>query len=484
MRVKFQNWQPDLQGLTNTGQQDTKNVLPTGQGGYAPVQDLSQISTTGLNAQCQGAFAAQDSTGTTNSFAGDATKLYKSSGGVYSDVSIASGYTVSSTERWKFVQFGQRVIATQIGNVVQYYDLNSSALFANLAGSPPQARHVAVVRDFVVLANTTTSPNQVAWSGFNNSGQWTAGTNQSDTQTLQNGGWINGITGGQMGWIFQERAVTRMLYSGPPTYFQFDTIELAPGLVTPGGLAKVGDDHFYYSQRGFYRFNNGDFEPIGLDKVDKWFAAHLQAGTSSLISASADPSSPYVAFSFVSTDATDTTKPDTILFYNRFAKEWSYARITHELVYPALTEGYTLEGLATPYPSIETIPVSLDSRQWTGGASYMGVFNTSHKLCSLGGSNLAALMETADNELVEARRSLITNVIPLCDTSSATIVVRSRDRFADSVTDTSASAMQPTGDCPVLSEGNFHRIQLNISAGATWTYATGVEVEAQDAGEI
>lgn len=484
MRIPFANWQPDLQGLTNQGQQDTKNVLPTGKGGYAPVQDLSQISTTGLNAKCQGAFAAEDSTGTTNSFAGDATKLYKATGGVYADVSLAGGYTVASTEQWKFAQFGQRVLATQIGNVPQFYDLNSSSLFASLTGSPPQARHIAVVRDFVVLANTTTSPNQVVWSGFNNSGQWTAGSNQSDTQTLQNGGWINGITGGSVGWIFQERAVTRMLYAGPPTYFQFDTIENAPGLFTPGALAKVGDDHYYYSQRGFYSFNSGSFEPIGLDKVDNWFQSHLQAGTSSLISASADPSSKFVVFSFVSTDATDATNPDTLLFYNRFAKEWSYAKKVHELVYPALTEGYTLEQLATPFPILENIPVSLDSRQWTGGASYLGAFNSSHQLCSFGGANLAALMETGDQEPIEGKRALITNVVPLTDTSSATIVVRSRDRFADSTTDTAASAMQASGDCPVLSEGNIHRIQLNIAAGATWTFATGIEVEAQDAGEL
>lgn len=484
MRIRFANWQPDLYGLTNSGQQDIKNVFPTGQGGYAPVQALSAISTTPLSAKCQGAFAAQDSTGTTNSFAGDGTKLYKLVAGVYTDVSKVGGYSVSTTDLWEFAQFGQNVIAAQIGNGPQNYLMGTSALFADLGGSPPNARHIAVVGDFVVLGNTTNSTSEVYWSGFNNSAQWTKGTNQCDSQTLPSGGWIQKITGGKSGWIFQEFAVTHMIYTDGDTIFQLDTIDQCPGLFAPGALAKVGDDHYYYSQNGFYRFNNGQFEPIGDDKVNNWFAAHLQANTSSLISASADPSSKYVFFSFVSTDATDASFPDTLLIYNRFAKEWAYAKINHELIYSAKTEGVTLEQLSAIYPVLENVPVSFDSRQWTGGASYLGAFNTSHNLCSLTGSNLAALLETADFEGVQGQRSIITNVQVATDTSAATVIVRSRERLADALTDTSSTAMQSNGDFPVLSEARLHRVQVSIPAATTWTYATGVDPTALPAGEI
>jgi hypothetical protein len=482
VKIKLANWQPDLQGLTNQGQQDIKNVYPTGQGGYAPFQDIMAISTTGLSAKCQGAYAAQDSTGTTNSFAGDATKLYKLTAAAYADVSKVGGYSVSSTEGWEFAQFGQRIIATEISDPVQYYDMASSALFANLAGSPPQARHVAVVGDFVVLFNTTNDPAEVYWCGFNNSAQWTKGTNQCDSQTLHGGGWGHRITGGKSGWLFQEYAITQMVYSGDATIFQFNTIADAPGLVAPGALAKVGEDHFYYSQNGFMRFNNGGFEPIGDEKVNAWFAAHIQPSTTSLISASADPSSKYVTFSFVSTDATDASHPDTLLIYNRFAKEWGYVKVSHELIYPAKTEGYTLETLSTAYPILENVPVSFDSRQWTGGASYLGAFTTGHQLAGFSGSNLAATLESADFEGVPDRRSLITSVRLACDTSAATVKIRSRERFADSMTDTAASSMETNGDFAVLSDARVHRVQITIPAGTTWTYATGAEVDVQDAG--
>lgn len=485
MRIRFANWQPDLQGLTNAGQQDIKNVYPTGGGGYAPVRALSTISTNSLDAQTYGAFAAQDATGTTNTFAGDVSKLYRLNAGAFSDVSRSGGYTVSSTERWEFAQYGQRVIATEISDPVQYYDMGSSALFANLAGSPPQARHIAVVRDFVVLGNTTTSPTQLAWSGFNNSDQWTAGTNQSDTQTLQGGGWIQKIIGGEVGFIFQEHAITRMTYVGPPAIFQFDLVEQARGLVTPGAIATVGVMSFYRGQDGFYSFDpvNGS-QQIGNSKVDNWFNSVLQGNTSSLITAAIDPSNKLAVFSFVSTDATDASHPDTLLFYNWVTKEWSYAKIAHDIIFSALSEGFTLESLSVVYPILENVPVSFDSRQWTGGQSYFGAFGTDHKLGTLAGATLGATMETSDQEPLPGARSIITNVMPLCDTSSASVIVRSRERFSDAVINTNSAAMQPNGDCPMLSSGRWHRAQLSIPAGVEWTYATGLDISASPDGEI
>jgi hypothetical protein len=44
--------------------------------------------------------------------------------------------------------------------------------------------------------------------------------------------------------------------------------------------------------------------------------------------------------------------------------------------------------------------------------------------------------------------------------------------------------MQANGDCPVLASGRFHRMQLDIPAGTTWTFATGLEIDAQPDGEL
>jgi len=484
VKIRFANWQPDLQGLTNPGMQDAKNVYPIGGGGYGPIKALAEVSTTGLSATCQGAISAIDSTGTTQTFAGDASKLYKLTAGVFSDVSKGGGYSVGTTDRWEFVQYGQRVIATQISNPPQYYDLGSSTLFADLAGSPPQARHAAVVRDFVVLGNTATSPNQLAWSGFNDSAGWTAGSNQSDTQTLQGGGWIQAIVGGEVGYIFQEHAITRMTYVGPPAIFQFDAVETARGLAAPAALIKLGSLVYYWAQDGFYVFDGAQSVSIGDSKVDNWFSTHLQGNTFAQITCGADPANKLVYWSFVSTDAVSAANPDTVIIYNWLTKEWSYAKFAHEMLFSDLTQGVTLEQLSAQYPIIENVPVSFDSRVWTGGAAYLSAFDTSHQLCNFSGSNLAAILEPSDQEPIPGRRSLVTNIRPFVDTSAVTAIVRSRERFADSTKDTSAASMQASGDIPVTSSGRFHRPQLTIPAASTWTFASGLEMDAEDDGEI
>lgn len=483
-RIALQDWQPDTFGLMNKGMADARNVFATG-AGYAPVKALTTLSTTGLSGQAIGAFSAQDSTGTTNTFAGDASKLYKLSGAAFSDVSKSGGYSVSGTERWEFAQFGQRVIATQPGAPPQYYDLGSSSVFADLAGSPPQARHIAVVRDFVVLGNDTSNPANVTWSGFNNSANWTPGVNQSDAQLLQGGGWVQAIIGGDVGYIFQERAITRMTYVGPPAYFQFEPLELNRGLATPGAIIRVGSVVYFYSQDGFY-MKDGDSPSvsIGNQKVDNWFSQHLQTNTFSLITCGSDPANKLVLWSFVSTDATDATHPDTALIYNWQKQQWSYAKFDHEMLYPGLSEGWTLETISAAYSSLESVPVSFDSRVWTGGTPYLAAFDTTHNLANFGGDNLAAIVQTGDFEGVEGRRSLVTNFCPLTDASAMTAVCLSRERFADPLVSTTSSSMQSNGDIPLMSSGSFHQAQLSIPAGATWTYANGLDVDAQLDGDL
>lgn len=486
MRIRFANWQPDLQGLTNPGQGDIRNVIPVGGGGYAPVRDLSALSTTGLAAQAKGAVSAtDDGTGATNTFAGDAASLYLLEGAAFTDISKMGGYSVDGAEHWEFAQFGQRIIATQISDAVQFFDLGGAA-FADLAGSPPQARHIAIVRDdFVFLGNTTNSANEVFWSGFNNSESWSKGTNQCDSQTLPGNGWVQRIIGGEVGYVYQERAITRVTYVGPPVIFQFDLVEQARGLAASGAIAVLGQTHFFLSQDGFYSFDsvNGS-QGIGSGKVDDWFFTHLEPGTETLITASASPTDKLIFWSFVSTDATDATKPDTLLIYNWQTKEWTYGKVAHELIVQALTTGFTLEQLSSAYPVLEDVPSSLDSRVWTGGAAYLAAFDPAHQLSSFSGDTLPALLETSDQEFVQGKRAIVTNIRPFCDTANCTAIVRSRERFADMVVDTTTGSMQPNGDIPLIASGRYQRVQLDIPAGEDWTYATGMDVEASDDGEI
>lgn len=481
MRKPLAQWTPDLFGLANPNSFDAKNVIASG-AGYTPVNSLQALSITPMDGMALGAISALDTSGVATTFSGDSTKLYQLVAGEFGNVSKSGNYSVGSGERWEFAAYGSRIIAVQPAEAVQYFDMGSSTLFDDLAGSPPQARHVAVIRDFLVLGNTANGRNDVTWSGIGDSEQWTAAVEQSDTQTLVGGGQVQKIIGGEVGFIFQERAITRMSYSSPPTYFQFDLVEDARGLLASGAIVRVGGLIYFLSQDGFYTFSGVGSTPIGNQKVDDWFAAHLEPSTLSQITCAADPTNKIVVWSFVSTDATDTSKPDTLLIYNWQNAQWSYAKMAHEMLFQALSAGMTLEQLGAQFTSIETVPETLDSSRWAGGMAFLGAFGTDHNISSFSGATLAATVETGDFEAIPERRSLITSITPLTDAVSVMGVCRSREKLADSTTDTASTVMEANGEIALISSGQYHRIQLNIPAGATWTYVNGVDVEAQDDG--
>ena len=106
--------------------------------------------------------------------------------------SVTDVYTsIPAGDQWQFAQFNNFVFAVQINATPQVFDLTSSTAFADLAGSPPQARYIAVVNRFVVLSGLGSStPYRIQWSGHNATTTWTSGVNSSDFQDLPDGGTV------------------------------------------------------------------------------------------------------------------------------------------------------------------------------------------------------------------------------------------------------------------------------------------------------
>ena len=181
---KFGEFLPDQPGFANPGVTQATNVVPVA-AGYKSFNSMSSFSNA-ATAYLRGIFPGKGSDGTTNVFAGDATQLYKyaSSDNDLDNVSKSGNYTLATADRWKFVQFGDRIIAAHgTDDILQSYVIGTSSLFADLAGSPA-AQHIAVVRDFVVTGNVkygaTTYPRRVRWSGIDDATAWTIGSDQSD----------------------------------------------------------------------------------------------------------------------------------------------------------------------------------------------------------------------------------------------------------------------------------------------------------------
>jgi len=217
--LPFGGYEPDKSNYLGANSRAVQNVVPRADG-YGPFQDFTAF-TSALSAPCRGFFYARKTDGSIAVFAGTSTKLFRlgNTDLSWTDVSKSgAAYTaLPSSDHWQFAQFGNLVIAVQANTAPQVFDLSSSLAFADLGGSPPQARYIAIVGRFVVLSGLLTTPYRIQWSGLNAVTTWTPGTSSSDFQDLPDGGIVRGVAGGEYGVIFQETAMRRIAVSWKTT---------------------------------------------------------------------------------------------------------------------------------------------------------------------------------------------------------------------------------------------------------------------------
>jgi len=476
--INFGEWTPDQPDL-GSGCVDAKNVIPTAVG-YRPLPSLAALSGA-ADARLRGVYAAKQSNGTVKIFAGDSTKLYEfaAADSGLDNISKSGNYTLTGDEGWRFVQFGNIVIAASNSQILQSYTLGSSSLFADVTGAPT-AKYIAVVRDFVMTANTSSSNQQVRWSGIGDSTSWAqSATTQADSQTIYGLGAITGLVGGEFATILCEEGIVRATYAGSPLVFQFDAVETARGCAIPGTVASIGGATIYWSGDGFYLFDGATSQAIGAEKVDRFFADDLNIGDINRCSAAIDPVNKLYVLAY--SDGNGGSQPNTLLMFNYALGRWSRGEVSTDLVAPIYTAGYSMETLDNISSSLDALPASLDSPIFNGG-QFAFAGSDDSKISTFTGAALTSVIETGEQVLPAGQRALVNAVTPLVTgvSPTTTVQVLTRNRQQDTETATTAASVNADGWAPVRSNGRFHRVRLNVSG--TWTDARGVDVQAQAAG--
>jgi hypothetical protein len=359
--LSYGEWRPDLSDYEAATTQNVVNVLPRGDG-YGPFPSLTALSVS-LGSQCRGAFVAYKADGSVTIFAGTATDLYimDNTAFAWTKVSKAGGpySSVATAEQWRFVQFNTLVICVQANVAPQVYDITTSTAFADLAGSPPQARYIDIVGRFVVLSGLLTNPQRVQWSGLNDINgptSWTPGINSADYQDLPDGGIVRGVAGGENGVILQDSAIRTMTYvAGSPIIFQIERISQDKGLFGPYSLVRAGERIFFFSAQGFHRIDPGGFPtPIGRERVDRTFFADLDKANLQLFIGAADPRNSRILWAYKSANGT-TNQFDKILCYDWILDRFTPIKISGEYLLQLSQPGITLEGLDAIAPTPLTI---------------------------------------------------------------------------------------------------------------------------------
>lgn len=506
--VPFGRWGPDLPEFGNqAGLLEASGVIPA-KDAYRPANSLVPVSTNALDNQAIGVGTGRDKDNNIFLYAGDKTKLYDLRGNAFTDISNASGYNTSDDDVWEFAlwDINQQIFATNFANPVQEITVGAAAgtKFADLitGTNKPSAKHMAVVRNFLVLGNTNDitdghRPNRIWWSAIRNPTNFDPdATTQSDYEDLDQGGWVQRIVGGsEYGVVFQESQIRRLEYVGPAPIFDPAPVDRQRGTPIPNSVVGYGRFIFYIAEDGFFVFNGSSSEPIGNDIVDRAFWRQFDIANKRQVSAAIDRTNKLVCWAFPSTSSVGGL-PNKIFCYkwDESPPKWSEIPIEVEMIFDARNQGFTLEQLDTVNNNIDLLQPTLDSDVWKGGKIYSGAFDTQHVLSSFDGPHLRAVLDTRDVQLTKGRTSYVNSVRPIITLDPAqppsqtgldiSIATFARDRLDVTPTQGILTGLNDIGEADADVEGRYHRFRTVIEAGQPWEFAQGLEVYKSDGTRI
>jgi hypothetical protein len=474
MRIIAGTFAPDQPSFLNGGlvQADGCHKI---RNGYAPLGQFAAMQNGTLAAAPIGA-GAYRYTGSPYLFVGTATNIYTYSSAGFT--SVASGLSSTAALGLRFCPYNSLMLATNGTDPIKKFDPTSPSAMTSLGGSPPTARFLAVVRGFVVAGYAGGISLRVQWSDNGNPASWaTGGSSLAGSYDMSSGGDQTGLVGGEYGLVFQETRILRMTFTGDDKVWQWDEVATDVGCIAAKSLATIGKTSFFLSSRGFMTTDGTSLEPIGTEKIDRYFQALIDRNYMDNMSAVIDP----VRSLYIVT-IPSANPPTSALAYNYVEKEWTTAPITSPLMFSALSLSVSLEDLDAIYGSLDAMTVSLDSNALRGGYPAMMLFSGSNVLGSLTGSPMAATFKDGLKELVPGRRSRIRSVRPLTDAASLTLTIGAADKLSGTVTETAYTTPTSGGIYRTRVSAAFTQNKVTIPAGTSWTYHMGLDVDAVDGG--
>jgi hypothetical protein len=492
MMLSFGPLEKDRAGLDTGLLTIAKNAYPTTIG-YGPMPSLATFGSNALPSGCKGLYAVKIGS-TYHVFAGTATKLYKLIGGTWTDYTRTTGgnYTTAADNLWRCAAWGTLLIAVNGSDAPQVLDLAGAAVnFSALAGSPPVAKDLSVVGDFVFLQDAN-NPRRLVWCGTtgpNTATSWTLGTDLCDEYIAPDGGNIVSVPMlGEYGLFLQDDGVARriVLQPGDPyAAFRFEKIEGVKGGLR--GYNQVGAKGriFYLAENGpHYLGPDGSNEAIAEQRVVKEFLDTCDPARIERALAFADPYSTRIYWAYHSPTAGNSY--DRLMGYDISGDRFFFAEIEADFWAPVALPGTTLEGLNASYPSLDDMDVSLDSRQFQGGRPTIGAVTSDGKLGLLSGPSLTATLRISSVHLIQGSRALLTQVEPMGEWGAGTTVSLKVGKREYSGTSTAwvgpLNRSSRTGMFYPRVSSRLFEIEVEIS-GSDWVHAQGLQTTEQPDGQ-
>jgi len=388
-------------------------------------------------------------------------------------------YGASVDERWRFRQFGNYVIAVNVNDDPQYYEIGVSTEFADVPDNPPNARNLAIWGDRVALFNGATA----TWCDTDDISNWTSGT--AGSQTFQDGGDIMFATDMTNPIVVQERAIRAGTFvPGSLVAYTFTKVHDAKGAVSPYAGASRGNLAFFADAGAFWQIDgSGALTPIGFEKVDRTIFARLAARDA--VYCEVDPRFQRAYFAVKVNSSTDAF--DLVLVYDWQIGEWTQIDIDVGILFPlaAGTTGLSLDDDGPDDVLLEDQgDVSLDSSIYQGGAPLMAAFLEDFTMGFFDGPALEATITTQEAGATDGTMVRVSDIMPIVDTADVRISIGARNRRGDAVVySAEGTPSTRTGICRMKSRARFHRFRMRILAASSWTAAQSIDVKTAPAGQ-
>lgn len=474
--IPFAQFGPDRSNFDPQFCEVAENVMPQ-QGGYGPFPSFVAFSQP-LPENPMGTYLAYVVNGAYRLFVGTQTKLLMFDIDTlgWIDKSRAAGYNGASGIKWSMCQYGDMLICTNGADPPQYIDINTVTQFADMPNAP-KAQVVASVGDFVFFSHLASNQRMVQWSGLNQPFFWTPRERSSDFQAFPDGGEIMATASGPDGIVIFAAESLRegSLALDTPLVFQFKQTVPNHGCLAPRSVVASGAGIFYFSDDGFYKYGKPP-QPIGVERIDRWFLENIQNSDIYDVYGSEDPNRKVVYWAYRSINNPVSGTYDRVLLYHYGIDQWSMLTPGTILtgLLDATTPGYTLDGLSALGLGMDQLPFSLDSRAWTGSTPLISAFDQNRRLGLFSGEPMQAILQTVDSQLVAGRRSMVNGFRPLADAGTITGRTGTKERPGDDQRWRSYASNNRTGMIPQITSGQFHRFEVTIPP-QRWSVIHGVD---------
>lgn len=438
-----------------------KNAYPIVRG-FAPVRAFQSISD-GITGDFLGGAAVIANDGTSYLLVGTSTNLQRFANGTWTN--LLTGLSI--TEQWRFVGFGNFVVAV---NGSTTYEVNLVAGTASAISGAPAGKSVAVVGDYVVIGQAASQLINVHTSDINDHTEWDV-LNGATIQPQLTGGEVMGLAGGEYGVILQRRRLVRQSRTGDSALpFEYDAITDNVGCASKGSVVQWGRSVFFIADQGFMAFEDGQsLVPIGTEKVDRTFQELVPADDYERIFSAVDPVRKLVIWCVPGT-------PGRLFIYNYELQKWGVAEMNIEGVFSAFTSSETLEGVSAANPDLDAMTVSLDDPSFSGGNPQLYVVQNG-QIGTLTGDTLETVIQLGFVELTPGRLSRLRAIRPVTDSTSTQITLKVSNRQGDEGTEKVGGVLRASGKVPLRATGRYHQVTWTEPAAGNWSYAHAFEAE-------